>query len=204
MRLISYNRVYTYFRPTFACILIFGKTHFDGQLLTNSIVIVCWLKWPLVPSGDKQWQILLLTTPIRDLYVHSNTTLQAQQLCREVGCLEVLAKPACMISTSSTNPSTLPNPRLLSPYTLLGIQNIIEKSIIFWILVHEKVQSPYYLMDVWSWYCKNISLAINATSLLIDFVYLGKYEHLGKQNEREMFPHTTRVYTGKTSCLSIR
>ena len=124
MRLISYNRVYTYFRPAFACILIFGKTHFDGQLLTNSIVIVCWLKWPLVPSGDKQWQILLLTTPIRDLYVHSNTTLQAQQLCREVGCLEVLAKPACMISTSSTNPSTLPNPRLLSPYTLLGI---IEK-----------------------------------------------------------------------------
>ena len=79
---------------------------------------------PLVPPGDKQWQILLLTTPIRDLYVHSNTTLQAQQLCREVGCLEVLAKPACMISTSSTNPSTLPNPRLLSPYTLLGI---IEK-----------------------------------------------------------------------------
>ena len=78
------------------------------------------------------------------------------------------------------------------------------KNIIFWILVHEKVQSPYYLMDVWSWYCKNISLAINATSLLIDFVYLGKYECLGKQNEREMFPHTTRVCTGKTSCLSIR
>ena len=78
------------------------------------------------------------------------------------------------------------------------------KNIIFWILIHEKVQSPYYLTDVWSWYCKNISFAINATSLLIGFVYLGKYEHLGKQNEREMFPHTTRVYTGKTSCLSIR
>ena len=122
MRLISYNRVCIL--DLLLHILIFGKTHFDGQLLTNSIVIVCWLKWPLVPSGDKQWQILLLTTPIRDLYVHSNTTLQAQQLCIEVGCLEVLAKPGCMISTPSTNPSTLPNPRLLSPYNLLGI---IEK-----------------------------------------------------------------------------
>ena len=122
MRLISYNRV---------CILDlllhiswYLARHILMVNLTNSIVIVCWLQCPLVPSGDKQWQILLLTTPIRDLYVHSNTTLQAQQLRIEVGCLEVLAKPGCMISTSPTNPSTLPNPRLLSPYTLLGI---IEK-----------------------------------------------------------------------------
>ena len=63
------------------------------------------------------------------------------------------------------------------------------------------MQIPYYLMDVWSWYCKNISFAINATSLLIDLVYLGKYE---QQNEREMFPHTTKsVVTGKTSRLLI-
>ena len=43
-----------YFRPAFKCILILSKTHFDGQLLAYSIVIVCRLKCPLVPSGDKQ------------------------------------------------------------------------------------------------------------------------------------------------------
>ena len=148
MRLISCNRVYTYFRPAFACILIFGKTHFDGQLLTNSIVIVCWLKWPLVPSGDKQWQILLLTTPIRDLYVHSNTTLQAVV---HWGWMFRGSCQACLHDLDLLHqPFNPAQPPPLKPIHHSLYTKNYWKNIIFWILVHERVQSPYYLMVVWS------------------------------------------------------